>query len=130
MKNKFTKKALSVLLSVLLAVSGLVPVMTVLAEDGVIQAYELEIFYKDSNTMVPTYDDEITKEKHIEYIPEGETVQYTYKLIDCTAPDNSYIKWYSENPVLVDTDQTGKVKAFDSSKGAVVQSWIANSAYR
>ncbi|MBR3148768.1 MAG: Ig-like domain-containing protein [Eubacterium sp.] len=126
MKNKFTKKALSVLLSVLLAVSGLVPVMTVLAEDGVIQAYELEIFYKDSNTMVPTYDDEITKEKHIEYIPEGETVQYTYKLIDCTAPDNSYIKWYSENPVLVDTDQTGKVKAFDSSKGAVVQSWIDN----
>ncbi len=126
MKSKFTRKALSVLLSVLLAVSGLVPVMSVFAEDGVVQVYDLQIFYKDSGTMVPTYDNEDTKEKHIERIPEGETVQYTYKLIDCTAPDNSYIKWYSENPVLVDTDQTGKVKAFDSSKGAVVQSWIDN----
>ncbi len=126
MKHAITRKALSITLSLLLAVSGLVPAVSAFAEDGVIEAYELEIFYKDSNTMVPTYDDETTKEKHIERIPEGETVQYTYKLIDCTAPDNSYIKWYSENPVLVDTDQTGKVKAFDSSKGAVVQSWIDN----
>lgn len=126
MRHQISRKALSILLSVLLAVSGLVPVMSVLAEDGVIQAYEIEIFYKDSNTMVPTYDDETTKEKHIEYIMESETVEYTYKLIDCTAPDNSYVKWYSENPVLVDVDQNGKVKAFDSSKGAVVQSWIDN----
>jgi len=126
MKKKLTRKVLSVTLSLLLAVSGIVPVMTAFAEDGVIEAYELEIFYKDSGTMVPTYDDEATKTKHIEYIMESETVQYTYKLIDCTAPDNSYVKWYSENPVLVDVDQTGKVKAFDSSKGAVVQSWIDN----
>ncbi|MBR0413238.1 MAG: Ig-like domain-containing protein [Eubacterium sp.] len=126
MQNKLTKKILCIALTLLLAVSGIVPAMSVFAEDGVIQAYDLEIFYKDSNTMVPTYDNEDTKEKHIEYIPEGETVQYTYQLIDCTAPDNATFKWYSENPVLVDTDQTGKVKAFDSSKGAVVQSWIDN----
>ncbi len=126
MRQKVSRKVLSILLSVLLAVSGIVPTITAFAGDGVIEAYELEIFYSDSNTMVPTYDNEDTKEKHIEYIKESETVQYTYKLIDCTAPDNSYIKWYSENPVLVDTDQTGKVKAFDSSKGAVVQSWIDN----
>ena len=126
MRHTISRKALSIVLSLLLAVSGLVPVMAAYAEDGVIEAYELQIFYKDSNTMVPTYDNEQTKEKHIEYIPESETVQYTYKLIDCTAPDNSYIKWYSENPVLVDTDQTGKVKAFDCSKGAVIQSWIDN----
>ena len=126
MRLRFTKKTLSILLALLLTVSGIVPAVSAFAEDGVIEAYELEIFYKDSNTMVPTYDNEDTKEKHIEYIPEGETVQYTYKLIDCTAPDNAYFKWYSENPVLVDTDQTGKVKAFDSSKGAVVQSWIDN----
>ena len=127
MKRQISRKALSILLSVLLAVSGLVPAMSAFAEDGVIEAYDLQIFYSDSNTMVPTYDDEATKTKHIEYIMESETVQYTYKLIDCTAPDNSYVKWYSENPVLVDVvDQSGKVKAFDSSKGAVVQSWIDN----
>ena len=126
MKNLFGKRALSLMLSVLLAVSGIVPAVSVLADDGVIEAYDLQIFYSDSNTMVPTYDNEETKEKHIEYIKESDTVQYTYKLIDCTAPDNSYIKWYSENPVLVDTDQTGKVKAFDSSKGAIVRSWIDN----
>ena len=41
-------------------------------------------------------------------------------------PDNGYIKWYSETPTLVDVTQEGVVKAFDSSKGAVVQSWIDN----
>ncbi|MBQ7203319.1 MAG: Ig-like domain-containing protein [Eubacterium sp.] len=126
MKRLIGKKWISIVLSILLAVSGMLPAFTALAGDGVIEAYELEIFYKDSNTMVPTYDDEESQTEHIEYIPEGKTVQYTYQLIDCQAPDNSYIKWYSENPVLVDTDQTGKVKAFDSSKGAVIQSWIDN----
>lgn len=29
-------------------------------------------------------------------------------------------------PTLVDVDQNGVVKAFDSSKGAVIQSWIDN----
>ena len=41
-------------------------------------------------------------------------------------PDNGYIKWYSDMPTLVDVDQNGVVKAFDSSKGAVIQNWIDN----
>ena len=57
---------------------------------------------------------------------EGDTLQLSYKLIDCEIPDNGYVKWYSEAPTLVDVDQNGLVKAFDSSKGAVIHNWIDN----
>ena len=57
---------------------------------------------------------------------EGDTLQLSYKLIDCEIPDNGYVKWYSEAPTLVDVDQNGLVKAFDSSKGAVIDNWIDN----
>lgn len=125
-KNK--KRLISLVLSVLIAFSGIFPAFNAFADDGVEGYYDIELFYKDTNTIVPTYIDETAAEKqeHIEYMYEGQKLNLTYKLIDTAMPDNGYIKWYSETPTLVDVDQEGVVKAFDSSKGAVVQSWIDN----
>ena len=125
MKKRLTQKALSVLLAVLLAVTGLLPATAAFAGDGVEGYYDLQIFYGETDTIVPTYEEDgVTKYK--EYMFEGDELQLKYKLIDSVFPDNGYVKWYSEAPALADVDQTGKVKAFDSSKGAVVRLWIDN----
>lgn len=125
MKAKIFKRSISILLTIIMAVSGVLPVMTAFAGDGVEGYYDLQIFYNDSNTMVPTYGEDGESE-YIEYMFEGDELQLTHKLIDSVWPDNGYVKWYSQNPVLVDVTKDGKVKAFDSSKGAVVQAWIDN----
>ena len=125
MKNSFKKKLISLLLCVLLAVSGIVPAFSAYADDGVIDTVELQIFYDETNTMVPDYMEDGETEFRITMV-EGKTLQLKHVLIDSYAPDNAYYKWYSDNPVLVDVDQNGLVKAFDSSKGAVVQLWIDN----
>ncbi len=125
MKSSARKRILSIFLAVLMAVSGVIPATSAFAGDGVEGYYDLEIFYGDTGTIVPTYGDDGESEFNV-YMVEGEEKQFIYNLIDSEMPDNGYIKWYSENPVLVDTDQTGLVKAFDSSKGAVIQSWIDN----
>lgn len=126
--KKRSKKIISIVLAVLMAVTGIFPAFTAFAGDGVEGYYDIELFYKDTGTIVPTYIDETAEEKqtYIEYMHEGEKLNLTYKLIDTVMPDNGYIKWYSETPTLVDVDQEGVVKAFDSSKGAVVQTWIDN----
>ena len=126
MKNSFKKKLISLLLCVLLAVSSVVPAFSAYGENGVIDTVELQIYFADSDTMVPNYQEGTTDVEYRIYMVEGETLQLTYKIIDSVVPDNAYYNWYSENPVLVDVDQTGLVKAFDSSKGAIVQSWIDN----
>lgn len=125
MKKGLLKKSISILLTVLMATSGILPTMTAFAADGVEGYYDLQIFYKDNQTMVPSYGEDGESE-YIEYMVEGDELALEYKLIDSVFPDNGYIKWYSENPVLVDVTSEGVVKAFDSSKGAVVQSWIDN----
>ena len=128
--RKKSKKLISILLSVLIAFTGSLPAFSAFAGDGVEGYYDLELFYKDTDTIVPTYIDDTVpddeKQKHVEYMHEGEKLNLTYKLIDTAMPDNGYIKWYSETPTLVDVNQEGVVKAFDSSKGAVVQTWIDN----
>lgn len=127
-KNCLKRRAISVFLAVLMAFTGLIPAGTAFADDGVEGIYEIQLFYKDTDTMVPTYIDETAAEKqeYIEYMVEGEELNLTYKLIGTEMPNNGYIKWYSETPSLVDVTQDGVVKAFDSSKGAVIQSWIDN----
>lgn len=125
MKYSLRRKAISIFLAVIIAVSGILPVFNAFAGDGVEGYYDIQIFYDETGTIVPTYGEDGESE-YIEYMYEGETRQFKYELIDSEFPDNGYVKWYSENPVLVDTDQTGKVKAFDASKGAVIQSWIDN----
>lgn len=125
MKNKFSAKVISVFLAVLMAVTGLLPATVAFAADGVEGYYDLQIFYDETDTIVPTYEEDGTTE-YKEYMFEGDELQLKYKLIDSTFPDNGYVKWYSEAPALADVDQTGKVKAFDSSKGAVIHLWIDN----
>lgn len=119
------KRIISIILAVLMAFTGVLPASAVFAADGVEGYWDIELFYKDSDTVVPEYqEDGVTK--YIEYMTEGDELKLTYKLIDTEMPDNGYIKWYSETPTLVDVTQEGVVKAFDSSKGAVIQTWIDN----
>ncbi len=133
MSNKnMRKRMLSLLLAVLMAFTGLVPAFTVFAEgdDGIEGMYQIELFYSETNTMVPTYVDDTVpdseKQEYIEYMTEGQKLQMTYQLIDTEWPDNARIHWYSETPTLADVDENGLIKAFDSSKGAAVQLWIDN----
>lgn len=127
MKRK-SKKLLSVLLAVLMAVTSVIPAASAFAGDGVEGYWDIELFYKDTDTIVPSYVDESAEEKevYVETMKEGQKLNLTYKLIDTEMPDNGYVKWYSDMPTLVDIDQNGVVKAFDSSKGAVIQNWIDN----
>lgn len=123
MKFMYSKKrVLSVFLSVLTVITVLTPAFSAWAGD-VIGVYNIQLFYEDGNAVQDT--DEQGNAYH-ETMKEGDTLQLSYKLIDCEIPDNGYIKWYSEAPTLVDVDQNGLVKAFDSSKGAVIHNWIDN----
>ncbi len=123
MKFMYSKKRLlSVFLSVLTVITVLTPAFSAWAGD-VIGVYNIQLFYEDGNAVQDT--DEEGNAYH-ETMQEGETLQLSYKLIDCEIPDNGYVKWYSEAPTLVDVDQNGLVKAFDSSKGAVIHNWIDN----
>lgn len=119
------KRFFSIFLAALTALSCLLPAAAAFAADGVEGYYDIELFYKDSDTIVPSYAEDGTS-TYIEYMTEGDELNLTYKLIDTEMPNNGYIKWYSETPTLVDVTQDGVVKAFDSSKGAVIQSWIDN----
>ena len=127
MKRK-SKKIISVFLAILMAVTGVMPAVTAFAGDGVENFWDIQLFYKDTDTIVPTYVDETAAEKqeYVETMKEGQKLNLTYKLLNAEMPDNCYVKWYSDMPTLVDVDQNGVVKAFDSSKGAVIQSWIDN----
>ena len=125
MKKRFTQRAISVLLAVFLAVTGLVPAATAFAGDGVEGYYDLQIFYDATDTIVPKYQEDGVTE-HIEYMFEGDELKLKWKLIDSVFPDNGYVKWFSDAPALADVKQDGTVKAFDSSKGAVIHLWIDN----
>lgn len=123
MKFMYSKKRLlSVFLSVLTVITVLTPAFSAWAGD-VIGVYNIQLFYEDGNAVQDT--DEQGNAYH-ETMKEGDTLQLSYKIIDCEIPDNGYVKWYSEAPTLVDVDQNGLVKAFDSSKGAVIHNWIDN----
>jgi len=123
MKFMYSKKrVLSVFLSVLTVITVLTPAFSAWAGD-VIGVYNIQLFYEDGNAVQDT--DEQGNAYH-ETMKEGDTLQLSYKLIDCEIPDNGYVKWYREAPTLVDVDQNGLVKAFDSSKGAVIHNWIDN----
>lgn len=123
MKFMYSKKrVLSAFLSVLTVITMLTPAFSAWAGD-VIGVYNIQLFYEDGNAVQDT--DEQGNAYH-ETMKEGDTLQLSYKLIDCEIPDNGYVKWYSEAPTLVDVDQNGLVKAFDSSKGAVIHNWIDN----
>lgn len=127
-KTRLMKKTISILLAILTATCTLTPAVQAFAADGVEGYYDIELFYKDTDTIVPStmLNDSNEEVNYIEYMVEGDELALTYKLIDTAMPDNGYVKWYSETPTLVDVTQEGVVKAFDSSKGAVIHSWIDN----
>ncbi len=123
--KKSRKRAISVLLSVLIMLGCLTPCFSAFAEDhGVIGVYDVEIFY-DDNTLVPTYQDDGETE-FIVYMMEGDKRQFNYQFVDCTLPDNGYVKWSSDTPTVCDVTEDGIVRAFDSSKGAAVRLWLDN----
>ena len=123
MKFMYSKKRLlSVFLSVLTVITVLTPAFSAWAGD-VIGEYKIQLLYEDGNAV---QDTDAEGNAYHETMQEGDTLQLSYKLIDCEIPDNGYVKWYSEAPTLVDVDQNGLVKAFDSSKGAVIHNWIDN----
>ena len=125
MKKSFLKKTVSIMLAVVMSVTAVLPAVSAFAGDGVEGKYDLQIFFSDTDTIVPDKQEDNTT-PYIVYMTEGDELQLKYKMIDSQFPDNGYVKWYSEAPALADVDQTGKVKAFDSSKGAVVRLWIDN----
>ncbi len=57
---------------------------------------------------------------------EGDTLQLTPTLIDCSMPAGGYFYWESDTPVLASVDQNGLLRAHDSSKGAMLRLWIDN----
>lgn len=126
------KRIISLLLAMLMVVTSVVPAFTAFADEeddnGVIGLYKVEIFY-ENGTLVPDTDiDPETGEEveHIEYMTEGDKVQFTYNPIDCVLPDNGYYKWSSDTPTVCDVTEEGVVRAFDSSKGAAVRLWLDN----
>lgn len=133
MKTKILKKRiLSVFLALLIALSAMIPGISALAgevsgdggDSGVIGFYDIEIFYEDG-TLVPTYQED-GETDYIEYMMEGDKKQFKYQFIDCTLPDNGYVKWTSDTPTVCDVTEDGIVRAFDSSKGAAVRLWLDN----
>ncbi|WP_297129689.1 Ig-like domain-containing protein [uncultured Eubacterium sp.] len=125
MKRTFVKKAISIFLAVVISITATLPAVSAFAGDGVEGQYDLQIFDGATDTVIPSYQEDGVTE-YVVYMTEGDERQFTYKLIDSSFPDNGYVKWFSEAPALADVDQTGKVKAFDSSKGAVIHLWIDN----
>lgn len=126
---KTGKKLLSVFLAILTVISMALPGFSALAAEideggGVIGVYDIEIFYEDG-TLVPTYQED-GETPYIEYMYEGDKKQFTYQFIDCTLPDNGYVKWTSDTPTVCDVTADGLVRAYDSSKGAAVRLWIDN----
>ena len=57
---------------------------------------------------------------------EGESLQLTATLIDCSMPTGGYFYWESETPILASVDQDGLLRAHDSSKGAILRLWLDN----
>ena len=115
-------KLISLITVLSLVVSFAVPSFNAFADGSVYNATDIRMCYSDSGDEVPDKDGE--GNTYREVMLEGEKLQLTYKLVDTEIPEGGSVYWYSETPTLVNVDQTGLVRAFDSSKGAAVQAWI------
>lgn len=123
--QKTRKRIISIFLSVLTVFCSLTPCFSAFAGDGgVIGFYTVEIFYEDG-TLVPEFAED-GESPYIEYMVEGDKKQFQYSFIDCSLPDNGYVKWTSDTPTVCDVTEDGLVRAFDSSKGAAVRLWLDN----
>ena len=57
---------------------------------------------------------------------EGDALQLTPTLIDCSMPQGGYFYWESDTPILASVDQEGLLRGRDSSKMAEIRLWIDN----
>ena len=84
MKFMYSKKrVLSVFLSVLTVITVLTPAFSAWAGD-VIGVYNIQLFYEDGNAV---QDTDAEGNAYHETMKEGDTLQLSYKLIDCEIPD-------------------------------------------
>ena len=123
-KSEKTRSIISLLLTLSIVLSCVMPAFSAYADGGIYHKDEIQMYYADSDTIVPDKDDE--GNDYREVMLEGDKLQLTYKLIETGMPEGGSVYWYSETPTLVNVDQTGLVRAFDSSKGAAIQTWIDN----
>jgi len=110
--KRLCKKSLSVLLAVML-VLGAAPLF-VFAETDDLITHQIDIYANGA----PVTQQIVLK--------EGDTLQLTAMLIDCSMPSGGYFYWESETPILASVDQNGLLRAHDSSKGAILRLWIDN----
>ncbi|MBR4241027.1 MAG: Ig-like domain-containing protein, partial [Eubacterium sp.] len=123
-KTKRLTGVISILTALSVLLTCVMPSFSAFADGGVFHKDEIQIYYQESDTAVPDKDDEGNDFRQV--MLEGDKLQLTYKLIETGMPEGGSVYWYSETPTLVNVDQTGLVRAFDSSKGAAIQKWIDN----
>ena len=122
MKKSKTLKTISIITALSLVISFVMPAFNAFADGGVYDGKDIFMCYSESGERVPNTDE--SGSTYREVMLEGERLQLTYELVDVEIPEGGSVYWYSETPTLVNVDQTGLVRAFDSSKGAAVQTWI------
>lgn len=106
--KKTGKKVLSIYLAFLIIISMITPAFIVS------YAAESSINITDENGV------EITERQTIK---EYDTVQLKYTTAE-TVPDDAYVVWSSNLPLLAGVDENGVVKGYDYSKSAVINLWI------
>lgn len=102
------------LLSILMAVTLLMGVMSPALSAADIITHEVDIYANGAPVT-----ERIT-------LTEGDTLQLTPTLIDCSMPSGGHFYWESDTPILASVNQDGLLRAHDSSKGAVLRLWIDN----
>lgn len=105
--KKTVNKTSSVLLSVLLIISMVMPGLNVFSANPTI-------------TVTDENGAEITQTIEVQ---EYRSVQLSYVTSDDT-PDDAYVSWESNLPLLADVDNNGKITGYDYSKAAIIQLWL------
>ena len=104
---KTGKKALGVLLAVLMVVTMAMPALTAAAADAQI---------------VITNEDGVEVTERLE-VREFESVELGYTTSG-DVPEGAYVTWSSSQPLLAGVDENGEVHGYDFSKEAIVQQWL------
>ncbi len=108
--KRLMKRSFSVLMAALLFAGALTPALG--AVDGITHIVDI---YANGSPVTQRI-----------VLKEGESLQLTATLVDCSMPEGGYFYWESETPILASVDQSGLLRAHDSSKGAVLRLWIDN----
>lgn len=114
MEMSKTKRYLSILLSLVLLCTTVIPMSVFAADEG---AYPLEIY---ENGVLVSENGENPL-----HIQETEQKQLTVKYEGSdTIPEGKKVVWSSPTPYLVYVDENGVITGRDSSKGAILRVWV------